>query len=734
MKKDFNMNGKLDELIMQYKIDRFHPRFSVNWTARQAMLEFFENYSDKNIIMITSCQTDYQYIQEDCGLRNKCSVVYYSQLEEYSWHELGEDSIAIIVSFYGRREVKSSLYEKGVASISVYDYLAERGIIQTGNYYDIFGEEYHTHQHGDVTFDYANLDMNAVFFYDRRNYEIAQSKAVQEMYLAKMIFDCVYIKDWELTEKYIDEYIECGFSFVEEYKQFKREMQNLLDEIKSELQKRNKDDIVIFWLDALEPEEDKDMPFLHSIGERSLNFLNAYTVTPYTHSTAKAMFAHKYVVDDRSYKLDINSKLEFISNMETQGYDFLYYTHLNHIDSALKGRIYQNFYTTLTEECWNMISDMLKSDRKICAVLHEISHTHSPFISYGLKGNSYFYISETINMLNPHTKTVKKEQMLESRKYVDKVLKRYSDMLPENVYKIFMSDHGHTLLNKYHTIFRVMQKDIAPQKVEKMFSYINFDRLIYKLLKHEKDYSDIIGDYVQIQDVDYYNKELIKFSLNNGIRSSYLQGYKGIISLRHCYIRYNDGRERYFNNDYSGEPLTDDKVDYLRKLCAEYPQDIIQDEQFKYYRNIYATLSNYMKRNGEWEAKKMLEITKLFDTLPDESRVAIRGGGIHTLELWVALKQKQQEKIVCVIDTDERCVAARLGIKVISADDIKREKIDMILVSSFQYESAWVAELKENIKHIPIVGLYDYLKMQGVECTTEFYKKEYTEADIVWEE
>ena len=83
-----------------------------------------------------------------------------------------------------------------------------------------------------------------------------------------------------------------------------------------------------------------------------------------------------------------------------------------------------------------------------------------------------------------------------------------------------------------------------------------------------------------------------------------------------------------------GEKLTEEKIDYLRNLCNEYPNQIIWEEQFKYTRNMYATFQNYLNRNGCVDKDRMQAVLELFNNLPRSCRIAIRGGGKHTLELW----------------------------------------------------------------------------------------------------
>ena len=736
--KDRDVNEELDKLIIQYGIDRYYPKFAKKKQAIKLIDEFVSRNRDKKAVLVAGSSTDSNYMQEECFPSAMVKdIVLYEQIDEYPWQDKRSD-LVVIVSFYGRKEAALRLNEYGIPFFSIYDYLAEHGLTLEGNYYDIFGEEYCSYWDSETTFDYDALDMNAIFFYDRRNYEIAEERPGKEMYLARMIFDCIYVKDWELMKRYIDDYIRLGYSYSEQYKEFAKKIEELISYIKEKLRTRQKDDIVMFWLDELEFGEDKDMPYFRSLAEKSIDFLNAYTVTPFTNSTAKTLFDKKNVVDDRTYRIKIDRECSLIHDMEEKGYRFCFYTFLTQVDNEIKGRKCQERCTTFSEMCWDMISDMLKSKEKLFIVLHEVYSTHFPYISFGLTGEDYLFLREKSRVLNSYEKMLGNKQMQESLKYVDDVLKQYCDFLPDNVYKIFMSDHGHTETDRYHTIFRIIYKNMVPQTINGIFSYINFDKLVYKMLNNESDYSDITAEYAQIQDVDYYEKNVIKKWLNNLDlllkTDAFLWGWKGAISRKHVYVRYNDGRERYYNNIGENEIVTEGKIQYLRDLCTPYPSDIILDDKFKYSRNARRTFQNYMKRNGKRQEEIEQAVRDLFDRLSKSERIALRGGGEHTMQLWYTLKENQQKNILCVIDSDKKCKAARLGLKVIDTNEVYQEKIDTIIISSYKNEIEWYEELKKSAGDILVIGLYDYLRDMGIICEREFYKREYIKEDIVWEE
>ena len=736
-----NINDALEKIIEKYEIDRFHPRFSKKRKAVQCLKEYFSDYEDESLILIASCDTDSDYVEEDFSLK-RARVFQFDELDPNSFHDIkNSGNVVVIVSYYKRREIKSLLSVYGINAVSIYDYLFTRGIQLEGNYYDIFSEEYDGCFSEAKTINYKEIDMNGIFFYDRRCYEIAQDEAVAEMYLARMIFDCIYVKDFMLTRQYIEEYIAKKFTYAERYCQCLSEIEGLLEKIKTALAERNKDDVIIFWLDELEHGDDKEMPFLRSLSDNSIDFENAYTVTPYTHSTAKVLMTGRYTVDDKGYQQIVDRNCSFIKQIENRGYSFKFYTFLREVDRTVKGKcIYNgNGHATLSEMCWNVLCDLVDNSAPICSIIHEVVHTHPPYISFGLTQSLYAYIEVPWRIPDTNEMKIRQIQNVESCVYTDKVLKFYNEIIPSQTLKIFMSDHGHSVLDRWHTIFRIVQKDIRTLKIKKIFSYINFEKLVLMLVDNKKeiDFDAILTDYAYIQDIDVYNKKYLKIILNSNIKlltKQFFLGYKGIITETDQYIRYNDGSVQYMNRNASGKKLTKERELYLSSLVSEYPKNLIEDNKFKYSRYVYQTFSNYYRRNGMYENKKRYLVKKLFDDFSEQDVVAIRGGGLHTLGMWFALDWEQREKIRYIIDKNKECQASLLGVEIISPELLSQKKIDQIVISSFDYEKDWYEELKNIVEGIKIIGLYKYLGDCGIWCDRSYYHEEITYEDVAWEQ
>ncbi len=730
-----NINNRLEEIILKHHIDRFHPCFKKRMQAIAYLTEYFMKIGEDSLLLVASCETDKEYMAEDFSLSN-CLVLDYEFPDAQVVEQLRkEEKQIVVVSYYKRRELISCLEANGIKASSMYDELAVRGVILEGNYYDIFGEQYSDYLSRQDTFDYGKLDINSVFFYDRRCYEIAETPLIAEMYLTRMIFDCVYSKNFVLAQKYIQEYADRNFTNAVGMQQSWTEIQQLLNMIKEKLAERQTKDIVMFWLDQLEYGEDQDMPFLRSMSEKSMDFENAYTVTPYTNPTARTLFSGKYAVDDRSYNDTINTQSSFIRRIENRGYSFKFYTCLKKVDSSIKGSVVQNEYAPISQICWDMVTDMLEHDGPICAVIHEVFQTHSPYISFGLSGNQYSYKEIPGQKLELAESNLRKKQKKESRKYVDDVLKLYDDLLPQEIFKIYMSDHGLTAYGRWHTIFRIVQKEILPVKIKKVFSYVDFEKLIFNILEEDASLDSVVRSYAYIQDVDYYEKQYLKAVLSaENINLADVFGYKGVVTEREQYIRYNDGRTVYINRDSSGKRVTQEREEYLASLVTEYPKDLIREEKFKYTRNAYRTRENYYRRNGQREVKKRAIVKGLFNAIPAHRGVAVRGGGQHTIGMWAALDWPQRNKIAYIIDYNKECIASRLGVEVIGPDEIIEKKIDAIILSSLDYEDIWYQELKEQVKDVEIIKIYGSLKEQGIICNGSFYWEDICAEDAVWEE
>ncbi len=728
-----DIDYELNNIIIKYNLHMHNKRFENYILAKQLINQLISHYLKSNkVLLVSTDETDFKFVRQDIKDDESVSIIQVNIDDKNNIEELSlvDDSFIIIISYKWYRELLNELYLRNISAIALYEYFTLNGLELDYEYYDIFGGMHHINSTGEKSSDFIHFNIYNTIFYDKKALKITDNMKLKEIYMQKIIFDYLYCRDFISVEEYIDQYISNKYTMYEDYKNAWYEINMLIYKIKHSISQRKNKDIIMFWLDALEYGEHKDMTFLNNIYKNTLIFENAYTVTPYTHSTIKTIFCSKKVVDDRSFKIPCvtakNSPL--ISSLKEKDIRFKYYGYSNQFGKDLKSRYVITRSTPASKIYWNMLNDIINTKETTFNLLHEVYETHFPFVSGNIDTDRLIWKDA---MLGDEPVSINDQQLM-SRNYIDKQLEFYSSLLPKNAIKIYMSDHGHTKYGKFHTVLKVQHRKYKSKQYKELFSYIDFNRLIEKLIDYDnQSFSDLFRKYVQIQDIDYYFEKAIKAAIQkDAFDCDTLFGYRGVITSLHTYIRYNHGEEVYFNNENNSQKITLEMIDYLRELTGEYRINIKEEEKFKYTLYSYKVLENYMKRNSEFENNKKRIINDLFSKLDKKHNLAIRMGGEHTLKLFWALNWENKKKINYIIDTDVNCIASRLGIRVVHPSEINKYPIDTIVISSFKYRNEMKNELNINNDQYLVVDLYDYMEKSDVYCNKAFYLYEINKEDI----
>lgn len=732
-----DIENNLFEIICKYNIDKHVPGYRAYFRAKElSKILYYEIEKQyETVVLVGYGQTPITWFQRNiCENKAAKYVINNLNSDVRLIKQERETRCYLIVSFEYKDELKVKLTEIGLNVKSIYDFFEKNSLYFQNDFYDIYGLLYRDYRTGEITKDFKNFDINQIFFWHRRNFELEQDNKIRKIYLEKIIFDCAYSKDFILLKKYIELYGDEDSS----YKKFYIEVGYLLEQISEILEKRNQKDCLMIWLDALEYGEDFDMKFLSEQDAKSLVFDNMYTVTPYTGATFKTLFAKKRVIEEKSFNIikigedDSN----FICGLKERGYIFRYYGELDLLKSEYIPTYYYSVYTVMTQIFWDILRDMvlLKENEKCFFVLHEVLHTHIPYISLGLTGKMYSNREEWPGQQEEAEKVLRNQQAWESREYVDKQLEFWNDILPEQIYKIYMSDHGHTFLGRFHTIMKISQKDIRVRHCKSLLSYYDFDKIIIYILEHN-DIDDKLFDseFVIVQDVDYYYKEyILSFIQSNEFTPDGLIGYQGVVTKEDMFISYRHGVEYYQRMRKDNICITDKRLEYLRGKLSKSQIDIYKEKKFKYSRIVWEANQRCTERTKDYEVKKKNVILNMFNNIPLEESIAIRGGGIHTMRLLMLLSDTQRRRISYIIDKDNDCVAGKTGIKILNPENIYETKIDHIIVSSFEFRELWKKELKnQNLDNtVNILDIYDELAKRGVICKRDFYKKDFIKEDF----
>lgn len=167
-------------------------------------------------------------------------------------------------------------------------------------------------------------------------------------------------------------------------------IQELLENITTELELKSQEHIIMYWMDNISEEEAKNMKYIQSRKKHSVYFSEAYTVTPNTHPTANMIFCRINQMFDQGYN---NRKInrensELLRCMYENGYDVC-------IISGYLQKMFTDSYIAngmrVKESCasvyWKLWEELLKRDRPTFFVVHSLVETHYPFIGTYLERN-----------------------------------------------------------------------------------------------------------------------------------------------------------------------------------------------------------------------------------------------------------------------------------------------------------------------------------------------------------
>lgn len=732
-----NFNERLNELIIKYDIDKVCPNFRECVKAITLAKDVYSSLKTggEEFLLLGIDKTDVRAFLTSIGSEDNCQVKYYDQVAD-----IRPNTNVLLVSYYQKDEIIVKLLERDVNITSLYDFFEANGLEFNHNFYDVYNEQYWDGVHKKWAYEYGEIDINRIYFYHRRKFELGKNTDIKKLYLEKMIFDCAFVKDFLTLKENIDRYVLEFGELSEKYILFYQEIETMLEELKIALEDRKTEDCIMFWLDRLQYGMDETMPFLRGLNEKALVFDKAFTVTPYTSPTFITLLTGKMQIEDETYQ--INSPLGeensvLVRELLKRGYCFKYYGYwLDHWveQSLLPNHFYRTDFYSFTQLYWDALTDMVETtgEQKSFYIIHETQHTHSPYVSFGLKGTEYltqtFWTKQYKLQLAKH-----KTQQMESREYVDRQLAFWSRVLPDTMYKIYMSDHGETSFGKFHTIMKVQHQEICPGTYNGLVTYADFVPLVLQLLDNHAIYENVIRrEYAPVQEIALYNKDLVnKYVLDKETwsESIMLMGYQGVVTEEDLLICCDEGREYYQKHVNDHQMVTDSRLNYLRGLVSKKKADYFHIDKFRYSRILITAEQRRAERTKDIRMKKRGVIENIFYRIQDTEVLALRGGGYHTLNLLMPLEEHYRNKVKYIIDGDRDCIGGKMGVEVITLDEMQQKGVTTVLISTYQYLSEWEQEL-QSYEGIRIINMYKILEEHGLPCEMEACFEKYIDEDV----
>ena len=730
-----NINDRLNDIIIKYNLDKHYPRFKQSIKAIELLKQLFSSHKD--VFFVASSETDMIYIKRHLNAISglKYVIVDVGNAEFFNKVEINNNTI-IVVSYYCKNEISVKLYEKDINHVNLYDYFNLNGCYIEHDYYNIFGGEYLHPRTRLRTYDFYHYSPYEEIIKNKKIITNTQANDIKKIYFERLIFKLFYIKDFVSADKYINEYaLHFNYDMID-YRSAWVEVLSLLEDIKQSLDCRKHSDIMTFLIDSVEYGEDKYMPFVGGMTEQALTFENVYTCTPYTTSTLISMSLGLKAIDDSTFDL---------KKISCDGSDFLSYLTSNKMNYKYYGMKYDKFDEqlsvppelfnhTASMTYWDTINEMIQSDKSTFHMSHSLFETHAPFLSVDLVDDSFDWVTRS---------RAAKSLVLQAEssiKYVDKQIEFYTALLPSNMTKIYMSDHGRTKYGRFHTILKIKGDRFPIMLENRLFSLLDFGKLVNYIinpsdLKYNKLFEE---DSYSIQDINYLDGNVVAWNMGaNKFKPELLMGYRGVVTETDTYLSYDHGVEYFHKHKNDNELFLPERVEYLRSLVSTVVINMEENKKFKYTKYLNMVVDRYNKRNSEYENRKAKLLKSLFEGFDNNLNIAIYSGKETSFKLLMLMGLDLCKKVSYIVDVEPDCIAGKLGIPVINPDNIGKIPIDIIIqtrhhstpsrfgVGLYEKENPVLGETDCNV-----IDIYSYLDNNGIKCTRDFWMLELDETDF----
>lgn len=717
-----NITEELNQIIIKYQLDRYYPRFRMKLQAEKIIEEIILGIEDKaHIIFVGNSDTEVDYTKNLVSNYRRCKgyILIDSIDDQAMWNELKRADKVYWVSFHNMEKAIEILEEHQLVYENMYDIFLRRGLVFEDDFFYLLANNYMDFplpgrnsplwkRRGSCQIEYFSLNMR---------YKKTKNSMVKKELLGKMLFLTLYMKNFVEAKKCVQEIMRNETN--EKVEAAWSEITALLDEIKQRLLQRKYGDVVWFWMDNVSYDKADNMVYLNRMKEQSISFSNAFTNTPYTNTTLRAIFCQKRNVAEQAYNIsniDCNSSAMFAYLTENS-------YHVKIISKYFIKHFAENnkleFYDSASINFWAILDYLMSIDEKCFILAHALIETHTPYLSFKMCSFN------------------NNEEMADwGKQELDEQLEFYSSFLGRNVMRIFMSDHGWQggdFLASHHIHLDAYHSAIKPRKIDGMFSVLDFYPLIRQLIeKKEVDSETFQREFIPIENLDRYNRtdiEAIFKSRQMDLIHSF--GYLGVISKDELYVRFSVGNEYQHNrNNSNWRPLlylkngieNDKNLEILRQEAGVYPLGILEEDKFKYSRYLHKLYEAYCIKSQKFMEALNTYLSAILLNYEDDS-VTIRTGGSHSYYLYAILSEDNQRKIGGFIDYDTKCLCQAYGKKIISRVSQVDEKVKLVILSSYLHRDKLKEETEEYPKHVKAIDIYDVFEKMGCHFKGAFFEE-----------
>lgn len=732
-----DFDSRFVELMHTYRIDRHHPWFYEKVRAERLLKDFWEEWSRENegktLTLLYEKRGDFENFLMSIPNEVRYNAVNYRNDDAFSFSECitevkGDDTEDILlITQKDHVRISMELEREGLAVRDLYDYFALHGLELLHEYYLVNNEKYFNRA-GRVDEDSIRNNRYEVLFYDKRKYRTARDKVQEEYYLERVIFDYYYMRDFVNGGIYLKEYLGKKTNAAGEYEAFLTGVNELLLELRQAIARKEKKDIVMYWLDAVSHEEDEKMPYWHSLNKEALDFQRSFSVNYTTGNAMNALFCQRMPAETLiKYKqIEGGPLIDMLSGL---GWNFQYYGCGEMFVPKYTRTVAEEYYHLVSSESyWKMVCDMAESTEPALRLVH-LMGAHPPYLSAELDGERFISLDDGHCSFSKEIDEAREKQRIISMQYEDRQLAFYDGLVKAHA-AIYFSDHGCMGYTKdnyavlHHNILKLKSDRISPGVCKQIFSPLDFLKLIQKLIEGgEWDFDGISSGYVMLQSFPIYDKAHALTFYDYARFAEYMLGYNGIVKDDYIYFYFHAGYDLCYK-------LNEEKI-YLmgvnesREIREQLLREIrsadrllwnFSHEKFKYSQALLKVRDAADKREDLRENQREGELfcRKIMEKYSEQSTFAIRGGGDDTVLFLDALSEEQRQRIKYIVDGNLQCNASRWGVPVMQPSRQEWKEVTHVIVISSNYREQMLSELA-NEPQMTVIDLYQQLWDAGFE-------------------
>lgn len=522
------------------------------------------------------------YVQSLICIIDSCEEIQgtnFMTLPVISPTEINKNQIdnIIVASKRSAESIKKDIkkYAPQCEVIDIYDELEKKNI---DIYYNFFEES----------------SIYTAIFNERKMYEEASNDYEKDKHLKNLISKYLSIRDFYYAFYYIDEYIKKKFSRAIEFLCMKKEIEDLIVEVKR-LNAKRSEDVNIYFIDSLRAMDvysninSQCVPnMFKSYHQNAIAFTNAYAAGPTTYESMISIITGKSSFEKNVYKNGFifnYEEFDLLKLAEEKKMEIHFYVSDGYRIIKDDPRIQYTKQLYLTQKLWSVATDMAVSKMPTFNFVYFPCELHFPLIcgwhtvKPHIKGFTDVGIEDMADFIE--------QQFRDCKEYVDKEFEFYKSFFSDDIITVFFSDHSQIVYDKekqkpfftyyndvdrsVHVPFFVSSSKFKPQVIKTLVSMMDFNFIMENVIFRSK-LKLPRREYVNYNYYNIHNKKLREYAIKKGY-GDYIDGIQCVVSNDYIYALMKNGKEELFNRKNISENIYNEKVKLAEYIKNNYTKE-----------------------------------------------------------------------------------------------------------------------------------------------------------------